>query len=157
MKILLMALAAITLLNLKVFSQDSIKTFTLEGAYLYSSPDYSARTDSEFFVGTDIYISKYEEGFYKITGGYIRASKVFINDKLEAYNKSLHITVNSRHSKDIYSGSVEIGMTESQVRKILGPPNEIHNITSAGEKFEQWIYDNKYLYFENGKLFSIQQ
>lgn len=138
------------------FSQDSIKTFTLDGAHLYSKPDYSAKTDSEFFIGTDVYITKYENGFYKITNGYVRASKVYLTDKLEAYNRSIGITVYSKHSRDSWESKLSIGMTEGEVRGILGGPNEIHSITTAGDDFEQWIYDDKYLYFNNGKLYSIQ-
>ena len=155
-KNLLTTLITLIVLISTSFAQDTIKTFTLEGAYLYTIPDYSARTDSEFFIGTDIYITKYEEGFYKIAGGYVRAAKVYLTDKLKAYNKSLGISVHSQHFGETQEYKLRIGMTEDEVRKILGSPNEIHNITTSNDHFEQWIYDKKYLYFKNGKLYEIQ-
>jgi len=155
MKKLLTTLFLLNILISNSFSQDSIKTFTLDGAYLYSGPDYSARTDSEFFIGTDVYIAKYEEGFYKITNGYVRASKVYLTDELKAYNRNIGITVYSQLSRESQGYKLRIGMTEGEVRGILGAPNETHSITTSGDVFEQWIYDNKYLYFNNGKLYSI--
>lgn len=50
----------------------------------------------------------------------------------------------------ILDGQVEIGFTEEMVRLSLLTPKEI-NKTSNGE---QWVYEDKNLYFENGVLVS---
>lgn len=48
-------------------------------------------------------------------------------------------------------GEVKIGFTEEMCRLAWGEPNKI-NKTSYGN---QWVYDDNYLYFKNGKLTSF--
>lgn len=53
-----------------------------------------------------------------------------------------------------------IGMTKSQVRNKTnwGEPNSINTTTNKYGTHEQWVYDDyQYLYFDNGKLTTIQQ
>ena len=53
-----------------------------------------------------------------------------------------------------------IGMTKSQVRNKTnwGKPNYIKTTTDKYGVREQWVYDDyQYLYFDNGKLVTIQQ
>lgn len=53
-----------------------------------------------------------------------------------------------------------IGMTKSQVRNKTnwGDPNYINTTTNKYGTHEQWVYDDyQYLYFDNGKLTTIQQ
>ena len=53
-----------------------------------------------------------------------------------------------------------IGMTKSQVRNKTnwGDPNYIKTTTNKYGTHEQWVYDDyQYLYFDNGKLTTIQQ
>lgn len=53
-----------------------------------------------------------------------------------------------------------IGMTKSQVRNKTnwGEPKYINTTTNKYGTHEQWVYDDyQYLYFDNGKLTTIQQ
>lgn len=52
----------------------------------------------------------------------------------------------------------KIGMTKTEVENSTwGKPNKINKTTTAYGTREQWLYGNgRYLYFENGKLTSIQ-
>lgn len=54
---------------------------------------------------------------------------------------------------------VKIGMTQSQVLATAwGKPNHINKTVNRYGTWEQWVYDDyQYLYFENGKLVSIDQ
>lgn len=55
--------------------------------------------------------------------------------------------------------SARIGMTSKQVidKTYWGPPESINTTTSGKIVSEQWVYPNyQYLYFENGKLVTIQ-
>lgn len=54
---------------------------------------------------------------------------------------------------------VQIGMTSQMVIDAWGKPNETNIITGEYGDNEQWVYrrDNSYLYFENGKLTTIQR
>jgi hypothetical protein len=57
----------------------------------------------------------------------------------------------------IAKGIVRIGMTKTMCRDAWGEPSEINTTNGAGGVHEQWVYgDNTYLYFENGKLTTIQ-
>ena len=54
---------------------------------------------------------------------------------------------------------VKIGMTADQVikRTHWGAPLRVHRTTTDGGTREQWVYgDSNYLYFENGRLVTIQ-
>lgn len=57
----------------------------------------------------------------------------------------------------ISQGKVKIGMTREMCRQAWGEPDDINTTTGSFGKYEQWVYGyNSYLYFENGKLTTIQ-
>jgi hypothetical protein len=49
----------------------------------------------------------------------------------------------------ILRGTVAIGFTEEMVLLSWGTPDRVNRTSYDGD---QWVYDDKYLYFENGKL-----
>lgn len=49
-----------------------------------------------------------------------------------------------------------IGMDKVLVRLAAGNPNSINTTSLSSGTREQWVYEYKYLYFEDGKLVSIQ-
>lgn len=58
---------------------------------------------------------------------------------------------------DIFNGDVRIGWNKEQCIESWGEPKIINNTPGVWITYEQWVYgDGKYLYFENGKLRSIQ-
>jgi hypothetical protein len=48
------------------------------------------------------------------------------------------------------------GMNREMATISLGSPNDINRTVGSWGVHEQWVYDNIYLYFENGKLTSYQ-
>lgn len=56
----------------------------------------------------------------------------------------------------ILQGRVVIGMTKDQCIESWGHPSRINRTTTALTIYEQWVYGNRYLYFENSKLVTIQ-
>lgn len=57
----------------------------------------------------------------------------------------------------ISQGKVKIGMTTSMCKESWGIPTDINKTIGSFGTYEQWVYGNKeYLYFENGKLTTIQ-
>lgn len=56
----------------------------------------------------------------------------------------------------ILQGRVVIGMTKDQCIESWGHPSRINRTTTALTICEQWVYGNRYLYFENSKLVTIQ-
>lgn len=52
---------------------------------------------------------------------------------------------------------VRIGMSQQDaLDSAWGKPERVNRTTTQYGVREQWVYDNSYLYFENGKLISIQ-
>ena len=47
-------------------------------------------------------------------------------------------------------------MTKQQCIDAIGNPTRINRTTTAVTIYEQWVYSGRYLYFENGKLVTIQ-
>ncbi len=56
----------------------------------------------------------------------------------------------------ILSGKVKIGMTKDMCTLSWGEPKKINETITSGKKSEQWVYENNYLYFDNGILSAIQ-
>ncbi|ABW68311.1 hypothetical protein Dole_2507 [Desulfosudis oleivorans Hxd3] len=56
----------------------------------------------------------------------------------------------------IEAGNIFIGMTDEQASLSWGKPNKINKTVGSWGVHEQWIYNNQYLYFENGRLESFQ-
>ncbi len=61
------------------------------------------------------------------------------------------------YGKIIFERKVRIGMTKAMCIDAWGKPQSINTSTGAWGVHEQWVYGlSSYLYFENGKLTSIQ-
>lgn len=58
--------------------------------------------------------------------------------------------------KKIYSHSYWIGMSSDKATESLGNPEKIHKRVGSWGVNEEWVYNNLYLYFENGILTSFQ-
>jgi hypothetical protein len=56
----------------------------------------------------------------------------------------------------ILQGKVKIGMTKEMCELSWGEPKDINNTITSGRKSEQWVYEDNYLYFDNGILTTIQ-
>lgn len=60
-------------------------------------------------------------------------------------------------AKLILDGKVQIGFTKQMCIESWGEPEDINRTTGSYGVHEQWVYGNgRYLYFDNGKLTSIQ-
>ena len=63
----------------------------------------------------------------------------------------------SANAKKILNGYVVIEFSKQMCREAWGEPNSINTSTGSWGTHEQWVYGSgNYLYFENGKLSSIQ-
>lgn len=61
------------------------------------------------------------------------------------------------NAKLIVERKVKIGWSKALCKAAWGEPEKINTTTGSWGTHEQWVYgDNSYLYFENGKLTSIQ-
>lgn len=62
----------------------------------------------------------------------------------------------ARDAKDIVEGYVRIGWSKEKCRMSWGDPRDINKTIGSWGTHEQWCYYSSYLYFDNGKLTSIQ-
>lgn len=60
-------------------------------------------------------------------------------------------------AEKILNGDIEIGFDEDMCRAAWGWPNKRNTTKTKYGTSEQWVYDNGYLYFENGILTTIQK
>lgn len=51
---------------------------------------------------------------------------------------------------------VVIGMTKQMVKDARGLPDDINRTQGNYGTHEQWVYDGSYIYFQNGRVTSIQ-
>ena len=97
-------------------------------------------------------------------------------DSIKGYTSEIYLVNNQKmnkikknHDKDeikkkygesvankIFNHRIWIGMTAAMARLSIGSPMEINRTTGSWGVNEQWVYKNRYLYFENGKLTSWQ-
>jgi len=91
-----------------------------------------------------------------------------VSEKLRGYNtfESYFAIQNPRTiykwSDEVWAAIEEaeilIGMTSRQALMSWGKPRRINETTTSGGKSEQWVYTNdRYLYFKNGVLTTIQK
>lgn len=78
--------------------------------------------------------------------------KVFTTQEADNYKKRFGI----EKFNLILEGKVRIGMTKEMCKLSWGEPKDINVTITSGSKSEQWVYDDNYLYFENGILTTIQ-
>lgn len=54
-------------------------------------------------------------------------------------------------------GGASIGMTAQEaLSSCWGKPSRVNETLNASGKHEQWVYEGGYLYFDDGRLTSIQ-
>lgn len=70
----------------------------------------------------------------------------------ENYKKKFGVT----NWNNLLLGKVTLGMTKEMCELSWGKPDNINRTISSGRKSEQWVYENNFLYFENGVLTTIQ-
>lgn len=115
------------------------------------------------------YEKPYFKAAYQEKVGFISYSSLNDNEKVKAIiNKNLanenprlaRLTkkYGSYNAQRIIKGEYWIGMTDEMARESVGNPDDINKSTGSWGIHEQWVYSKKdlYLYFENGKLTSIQ-
>ncbi len=71
--------------------------------------------------------------------------------------KQLMAKYGQKNGQLIFDGKVRIGFSKTMCKEAWGEPDAINTTTGSWGVHEQWVYkDGCYLYFENGKLTSIQ-
>jgi len=86
--------------------------------------------------------------------------KAEIDSIYNAKNEEKRKMLIAKYGKSLASKLLEegywIGMTDEMARDSLGDPKDINRSSGSWGFHEQWVYENQYLYFENGILKSYQ-
>lgn len=77
-------------------------------------------------------------------------------DKFYEFNPREKFKWNEEILALIHNGKIKIGMDKEQAKLSWGNPNKINKNILQDIIQEQWVYHNKLLYFDNGKLTAIQ-
>lgn len=84
----------------------------------------------------------------------------FLNKEYDVYSKKDSENYKKKFGltnwNTILLGKVSIGMSKEMCELSWGKPKDINKTISSGRNSEQWVYDENYLYFENGILRTIQ-
>ena len=78
--------------------------------------------------------------------------RVYSKEEAEDYKKDF----GNYYFDLVLKHELKIGMNSRMAKLIEGFPNKINRTETQNTIYEQWVYDEKYLYFENGKLTTIQ-
>ena len=124
----------------------TIKDITLIDSQNYKGLGYLLSSDSIPDCFTSYYLNSFEnyDEFVKSQ----QEKKEWEQKMIRTYGKT--------NGKLIIDGRVKIGFTKIMCEEAWGKPNEINKSTGSWGVHEQWVYGlGSYLYFENGKLTSI--
>jgi hypothetical protein len=82
----------------------------------------------------------------------LNKGRVFSKDGAENYIKRF----GKENFNTILQAKLKIGMTAEMCKLSWGRPKSINETITSGNKTEQWVYKDNYLYFDNGILTAIQ-
>ncbi|WP_405225740.1 hypothetical protein [Dokdonia sp. Asnod1-B02] len=115
--------------------------------------------------GQPIIIYDYFEGYWLIEKdsikGYIHDMYLVDNETMtkikEGHDKNrIKKKYGEKVADKIFNHRIWIGMTKDMTKLSIGRPLDINRTTGSWGVHEQWVYKNRYLYFENGELKSWQ-
>jgi hypothetical protein len=72
--------------------------------------------------------------------------------RVEAY-----VQAHPEYREAILAKKVGLGMSTDDVITSWGEPDRVNTTVTAYGKTEQWIYDDTFLYFDDGRLTSYQE
>lgn len=145
---------------------NNIENLVLEKKYLeagelnriyFKNDDYNQKSIEE-----KIYVCHYDDDILTFT----QADEKLKKDKLDKQSKQISDKEYNEKFKEKYgfdpklgkNYDVSIGMTKDEVlNSKWGRPQDVNKTTTKYGVHEQWVYRNKYLYFDDEILTSIQE
>lgn len=125
----------------------TLKDLTLIDSNNYKGLAYVFSSDSIPDTFSDLYLKNFEDYDKFIVAK--QKKKDWEREMIRKYGKS--------NGQLIIDSRVKIGFTKKMCEESWGYPKDINKSTGSWGVHEQWVYGaGSYLYFENGKLTSIQ-
>lgn len=117
-----------------------------------------ALIENEYYGKCYILTTDLFKGVTKETSKFIPKEEYDSDLKKISDEKELILKKYGKQVADLINkGIVKIGWTEQMCIYSWGKPNEINKTTTQDGVSKQWVYsNNRYLYFKNGKLTTIQ-
>jgi len=109
--------------------------------------DYTIEEDSEW---NEVVVLKNDDS---------RQMKLTLKKAEEYVKIALNANIDVKnHDKAVEKyGNLRVGISEEGVRALLGAPEKINTTKTEYRTSEQWVYKDKYIYIEDGKVTAIQQ
>ena len=153
------------------------------GSSLFEKPTAYSEKIIEFNKDMQVSVFDLENKYFKVCAGsycgYVHSVWVESNPEIDRFvrrkkseneNEFLkkkkselsarEFQILKKYGKETYNrlkkGTYWIGMTTEMAEISLGKPSDINKTVGSWGVNQQWVYDNIYLYFENGKLTSYQ-
>jgi len=153
---------------------------------IFSEPNLASYVKGVLPKKSKITVLGYESGFYMIDSngdkGYAHYSTLPTDERLLAYKthgmvqekekkenkekeelelkKKREVAIikefGTKNGKRILNGEIWLGMTSSMAIESIGTPKEKNRTIGSWGEHEQWVYEYRYLYFENDILKSWQ-
>lgn len=144
------------------------KEFYSKGRYELDKIDTKEKVTLPFkikFKCTDIAVNVGENGsifavlenekYGRIKGEIIDGKSLDNFITVSYYNECIR-KYGAKFGNDVAKGKIELGMNKKMVIDAWGNPKDINITNGSFGTHEQWIYNDRYLYFQNGILTSMQ-
>ena len=152
-------------MNSDILGPEFIKTTVISRASIKNKPSIFGDEIGIIPKGDFIQVYDYYDGLWSIKYdsiiGYLSdtfiSNRRELNIKRDAHNDNEIIkTFGSEIGSKIVNHRIWTGMTSEMARLSIGKPNDINQTVGDWGIHEQWVYEKRYLYFENGVLKSWQ-
>lgn len=74
---------------------------------------------------------------------------------VEKFKEMKQAANDCQNGVQINGQTIMIGMSQSEVGKLLGEPADITEVTYEGSKLQSWVFGETQIYFDNGKVYMI--
>lgn len=140
----------------RLFQDKNDKLIWLDNITRFEMDSISINYISDDIQDIDI-ILKYDSGYVKLSSNIDTFSgKISYIDKHFIIGDPNKKYPGIKNWQLIKKGKVKLGMSKQEATLSWGKPKDINRTQTYNGTHEQWVYDDGYLYFENGKLTAIQ-
>lgn len=142
----------------KISVKETIKTFEEYYNIKASLINYKNEISEEYLsaiIKRSLLLSEYKSAIESYKQSKIQDSLLIEKRKSEKISQMIK-KYGKYYGKIIGKNKVIIGMTKQMCEDAWGKPDTVNQTTTTYGTNEQWVYDYSYLYFENGKLTTIQ-
>ena len=138
-----------------------LETTIVQKTEIYENPDNTSRVVYTIAKGEKVEILDYQVHYFKVKYseyiGWLSKYNIGITRKIhDLKTQKLVQKYGIEITEDIIDEKIWLDMTREMVIDSWGTPKKVMRTVGKTGDNEQWLYENTYLYFQNGKLVSWQ-